>query len=163
MMEKGKKIKLYEVANFIEELSWLLEKKKNISLKEVSLYIRDLNTYKDPYIALSRGNNSHSQFLVGILPSLFLDEELFKNRGEILDFAETVLNLPVSRAGKRSRTEYIGWIVCEVAKMSDDKITDLVYALEYIVGDDLKMKEMRKAKKEPNFSWTDTIIKLSKQ
>ena len=61
-MEKGKKIKLYEVANFIEELSWLLEKKKNISLKEVSLYIRDLNTYKDPYIALSRGNNSHSHF-----------------------------------------------------------------------------------------------------
>ena len=47
--------------------------------------------------------------------------------------------------------------------MSDDKITDLVYALEYIVGDDLKMKEMRKAKKEPNFSWNDTIIKLSKQ
>ena len=91
-----------------------------------------------------------------------MDEELFKSRDEIIDFAETVLNLPISRASKRSRTEYIGWVVCEVAKMNDNRLTDLVSALENIVGDDYKIKEMKRAKKEPNFSWNDTIKKLSK-
>ena len=156
-------MKINDVANFIEELSWLLDKKKNISLKEVSSYLRDLNDYNSSFPKLRKNENSHSRFLVGVLPSLFLDEELFKSRDEILDFAETVLNLSISKASKRSRTEYIGWIVCEVAKMNDTKLENLVEALENIVGDDFKMKEMKKAKKEPNFSWNDTIIKLGKQ
>lgn len=163
MMEKNKKMKINDVANFIEELSWLLDKKKNVSLKEVSSYLRELNDYNSSFSKLRKNENNSSHFLVGILPSLFLDEELFKNRDEILDFAETVLNLTISRSGKRSRIEYIGWIVCEVAKMNDSKLENLVDALENIVGDDFKMKEMKKAKKEPNFSWNDTIIKLGKQ
>ena len=162
-MEKNKKIKIYEAANFLEELSWLLEKKRNVSLKEISLYIRDISdTYDSPINISTKDNNKHSRYLVGVLPSLFLDEELFKSRDEIIDFAETVLNLPISRASKRSRTEYIGWVVCEVAKLNDNRLTDLVSALENIVGDDYKIKEMKRAKKEPNFSWNDTIKKLSK-
>lgn len=162
-MDKNKRNKINDVANFIEELSWLLDKKKNLSLKEVSSYIRDLNDNSNSFPKLRKDENRHSRFLVGILPSLFLDEELFKSRDEILDFAEMVLELPISRAGKRSRTEYIGWIVCEVAKMNDIKLENLVGDLGNIIGDDFKMKEMKRAKKEPNFSWNDTIIKLGKQ
>lgn len=163
-MEKNKKIKINEVANFLEELSWLLEKKRNMSLKEISLYIRDIENINDYPLKFSsrKDNNKHSRFLVGVLPALFLDEELFKSRDEILDFAETVLNLPISRSGKRSRIEYIGWIVCEVAKMNDSRLFELVSELENIVGDDYKIKEMKKAKKEPNFSWNDTIKKLNR-
>lgn len=163
-IEKNKKIKMIEAANFLEELSWLLENKRNISLKDISAYIRDIDNVSDYSLKLSsrKDNNKYSHFLVGVLPSLFLDEELFKSRDEILDFAETVLNLPISRSGKRSRMEYIGWIVCEVAKMNDSQLFELVSELENIVGDDYKIKEMKKAKKEPNFSWNDTIKKLNR-
>ena len=34
--------------------------------------------------------------------------------------------------------------------------------LENIVSDDRKLKEIKKAKKEPNFSWNDTIKKLNR-
>lgn len=163
-MEKNKKLKINEVANFLEELSWLLEKKRTLPLKEISSYLRDIENINEYPLKLSSKNddNKHSRFLVGVLPSLFLDEELFKNRDEILDFAETVLYLPISRSGKRSRTEYIGWIVCEVAKMNDSRLFELVSELENIISDDYKIKEVKKAKKEPNFSWNDTIKKLNR-
>lgn len=163
-MEKNKKLKINEVANFLEELSWLLEKKRTLPLKEISSYLRDIENINEYPLKLSSKNddNKHSRFLVGVLPSLFLDEELFKSRDEILDFAETVLYLPISRSGKRSRTEYIGWIVCEVAKMNDSRLFELVSELENIISDDYKIKEVKKAKKEPNFSWNDTIKKLNR-
>ena len=163
-MEKNKKLKINEVANFLEELSWLLEKKLTLPLKEISSYLRDIENINEYPLKLSSKNddNKHSRFLVGVLPSLFLDEELFKSRDEILDFAETVLYLPISRSGKRSRTEYIGWIVCEVAKMNDSRLFELVSELENIISDDYKIKEVKKAKKEPNFSWNDTIKKLNR-
>ena len=156
-MKKNSKIRINEVANFLEELSWLLE-------KELSSYIRSLDNINDYSLNLSsrKENNKHSRFLVGVLPSLFLDTELFKNRDEILDFAEVVLKLPISRLGKRSRMEYIGGIVCEVAKMNDNQLFELVSELENIVSDDRKLKEIKKAKKEPNFSWNDTIKKLNR-
>jgi hypothetical protein len=163
-MEKNKKLKINEVANFLEELSWLLEKKRTLPLKEISSYLRDIENINEYPLKLSSKNddNKHSRFLVGVLPSLFLDEELFKSRDEILDFAETVLYLPISRSSKRSRTEYIGWIVCEVAKMNDSRLFELVSELENIISDDYKIKEVKKAKKEPNFSWNDTIKKLNR-
>ncbi|KAA6321640.1 hypothetical protein EZS27_028733 [termite gut metagenome] len=73
---------------------------------------------------------------------LFLDEELFKSREEILDFAETVLRLSISRASKRSRMEYIGWIVCEVTKLNDNQITELelVRKLQSIVAGQTHLK-----------------------
>lgn len=165
--KKSKKSKLNQAINFIEELSWLIERKKDkdISLKEISSLLKELienqpiqttNLFVD-----SREKKSNKYYLVGVLPELFQDEELFKSRVELLDFAETVLKLPISRAGKRSRIEYIGWIICEITKLNDNQLNFLVSALEKIVGSDLKIKQMKEAKKKPNFSWNETILKLS--
>lgn len=131
-------------------------KKRTLPLKEISSYLRDIENINEYPLKLSSKNddNKHSRFLVGVLPSLFLDEELFKSRDEILDFAETVLYLPISRSSKRSRTEYIGWIVCEVAKMNDSRLFELVSELENIISDDYKIKEVKKAKKSLIFHGT---------
>ena len=80
----------------------------------------------------------------------------------MLDFAESVLELKVSRASKRSRNEYIGWIVCELSNLSDSQMISFVDSLEKIVGNELKIKQIKEAKKQPNFSWNDTITKLGK-
>jgi hypothetical protein len=167
-MEKSKKNKLNQAINFIEELSWLIERKKDkeISLKEISNLLRELietqTNHSSRLFVNSKENKSNSHYLVGVLPELFQDEELFKSTEELLDFAETVLQLSVSRASKRSRTEYIGWIICEITKLNDNQLYFLVNALEKIVGSDIKIKQMKEAKKKPNFSWNETILMLSK-
>ena len=60
-MKKNSKIKINEVANFLEELSWLLEKKRTASLKELSSYIRSLDNINDYSLNLSsrKENNKH--------------------------------------------------------------------------------------------------------
>lgn len=164
-MENSRKNKIKEAANFVEELSWVLEKKKkDLSLKDISNILRDISYIEENHNRLLTKSSSSpsSQYLVGVLPSLFLDEELFKNNSDLIDFAESVLDLSISKASKRSRTEYIGFIVCEIAKISSSKLSELEISLENIIGDSYKISQVKKAKKEPNFSWNDTINKLGK-
>jgi hypothetical protein len=164
-MEKSKKNKINQAVNFVEELSWLLEDKKNISLKETVLLIKDLlkdDSSEQVNMFDIKSNRLNKNVLVGILPQLFQDNDLFKSPKDILDFAEDVLKIKINRKSKRSRKEYIGWIVCEVPKLNDSQLKRLGKSLENIVGNDSKIKKIKEAKKQPNFSWNDTIIKLSK-
>ncbi len=163
-MNNKDKNNLFQIANFIEELSWLMESNKNLSLKEISRTIRELsdsNSKKSNITSKYSLKNANNQFLVGVLPTLLQDKELFKGNSEMLDFAESVLNLSPSKAAKRSRIEYIGWIVCEVASLSNSKLEKLVQTLSGIVGDEIKIKKMKEAKKQPNFSWNEAIQKLN--
>ena len=162
---KNNKNQIIQAANLIEELSWLLESNKNVSLKNIAQIIREQSnsstTLSNKAVSKYTHSNPNKQFLVGALPSLLQDNSLFKSNSEMLDFAEDVLRLSPSRAAKRSRTEYIGWIVCEVSNFNDSDLESLVENLSAIVGDEIKIKKMKAAKKEPNFSWNTTIQKLS--
>lgn len=168
-MDINKK-KIAQATNYIEELSWIIDKNKNVSLKEIVEVLRDyydimsLNEklYNNLNISNIRNHTTNKNFLVGVLPSLFLDDELFKSNDDLLDFAEEVLNLQISRKAKRSRIEYIGWIVCETTKLNDNELFSLVSALESFVNDDKTIKKIKEAKKSPNFSWNETIKKLGK-
>ena len=44
--------------------------------------------------------------------------------------------------------------------MNDSNLESLVKSLSTIVGDEIKIKRMKAAKKEPNFSWNTTIQSL---
>ena len=159
------KNKIIQAANLIEELSWLLESNKSLSLKDVAEVIREQSqltnsNLKNKVASKYASSNPNKQFLVGALPALLQDNSLFKSNSEMLDFAEDVLKLLPSRAAKRSRTEYIGWIICEVSNLNDKDLESLVNSLSAIVGDELKLKKMKAAKKEPNFSWNNTIQSL---
>lgn len=160
-MEKNKLHKLKQTINFIEELSWLLEGRRDLSLKESSKLLNELIYEKDDRtvnkLNLSDKSKSNRYALVGCLPDLFQDVDLFKTTSELLEFAETVLNIRISRAAKRSRNEYIGYIVCEVTKLQDGQLGPLVSSLENIVGDEIKLKQVKAAKKELNFTWNETI------
>ena len=93
---------------------------------------------------------------------MFLDESLFPKKNDVLDFADTVLNLKLSKEAKRSKNEYIGMIVCSIAKSKDDSIRkELVDALELLINNESKIMKVREARKKPNFSWNNTISMLS--
>lgn len=150
MKKNRDKTRINATADFLEEFSWFIKKWDTMSLKDTVKLLR----------SAAFDTKSKAESLVGILPSLFLDEELFKSREDMLDFAESVLNIEIKR-GNKSRNEYIGIIVCKVAKCDDENLSDMVAALEDIAADKEKIRQVKKAKAEPNFSWNDTIKRIS--
>ena len=101
--------------------------------------------------------------IVGILPQIFQDEELFPKKEDILDFANQVLGICLNIQSRRSRIEYIGTILCMVSTTSSENRSQLVEALDILLENDSTMREIKRRKKEePNFSWNEAILKLGK-
>lgn len=144
-------------ANVIEEISWVLDG-KSVNLKEMVKKLRQVGSVDAPI-----KKSSSVTHLVGILPQLFMDKELFEKNEDLLDFAEQILKLKAKRTGNRSRTESIGWIVCELAKSDDGIRQDLVNSLDSLLGNDEKKAQIKKDRKMPNFSWNEAIAKLNNE
>lgn len=162
-IDQNKKKKITQAINLVEELSWLLDSKKGVELKEIPSLLRGL---LEPNSAISvpskfSSPNPNKNYLIGILPNLFQDNELFKTNIDLADFAETILKIPVNRAEKRSRYELIGLIICEVTTLNESDLTNLVEALSKITGSNEKLKQIKEAKKKANFSWNEAIKTLS--
>lgn len=158
------KNKINQIANYLEELSWLIDSNKNITFKDISSLIRDLSYERNNLAHFSTKNIESEQsgktFLVGILPKVLQDTELFKSNSDMLDFAEQVLQLKPSRAAKRSRIEYIGWIVCEVSNTESKRLDDLYTQLRIILNDKNVVSNIKQAKKSADFSWNEIIRNL---
>lgn len=104
--------------------------------------------------------NKH--FLIGALPRLLLDRNLFPSNDDIVDFATSALRLDM-RVEKRARFEIIGKIVCETDGLDERQLTDLVRALERLVSDEATIADMVERKRTGSFSWNETLQELLKQ
>lgn len=144
-------------ANILEEISWVLDG-KSVNLKDMVKKLRQVGPADT-----TLKNSSSVTHLVGILPQLFMDKELFEKNEDLLDFAEQILKLKAKRAGNRSRTESIGWIVCELANSDDCIRQDLVNALDSLLGNDEKKAQIKRDRKMPNFSWNEAISRLNNE
>ena len=152
---KRKQTDINEFINVLEEISWIIDR-KSINMAEM---IKKLRTCVNGQ-AVSDQTASVTH-LVGILPSLFMDKELFVKNDDLLDFAEQILKLKAKRGGNRSRTESIGWIVCELSKSDECIRQDLIDALDELVGNDEKKSMLKRKRQMPNFSWNEAITKLN--
>jgi hypothetical protein len=162
-IDQTKRKKITQAINLVEELSWLLDSKKSIDLKEIPSLLRNLLDNNSNVSGTDKFSspNPNKNYLIGVLPNLFQDNDLFKTNIDLADFAETILKIPVNRAEKRSRYELIGLIVCEVTNLNESDLTNLVDALSKITGSNEKLKQIKEAKKKANFSWNDAIKTLS--
>jgi len=161
-LDNSNKKKVQQAINFIEELSWLVNSKNVPDLKEIPNLIRSVISDNTSNIARKYSSkNQNKNSLVGVLPNLFLDLELFKSNGDIADFSLSVLKIEIPRFEKRSRFEIIGLIVCEVFSLEDKELEVLVNAIEELTGDNDKLKKVKAEKQKANFSWNQTIQKLN--
>ena len=156
--------KLKYAIDFVEELSWLLESKNKIKLNEIPDILRnninnsnDIKNTTKKYISV----NPNIHYLIGVLPSLFQDTDIFQKNEDITNFAKEVLKVEVSRAGKRSRYELIGLIVCECTDLDDNTLETLVDALSKLTGNSEKRSQMAKEKSSVGFSWNEAVRKLA--
>lgn len=165
MMNKNNQTTIKKAINFIEELSWLLDSRKGMDLKSVVSILQDTmqeqNTMQN-FAKEYRSPNPNKHFLIGVLPKLFQDTRLFPVNESIATFAQEILKINISRYEKRSKYELIGLIVCETESLSDEKLSKLVDALSQITGSEEKLEKFREERKNVNFSWNETIQKLTR-
>ena len=155
-MSKAKENKLIK---FAEELSWLMDSYKEFSLYDI--LTRFIQQSKDNTEHL-HGLNSNTSYLVGVLPRMFQDKELFENNSDLVGFARDILHIELRNSEKKSRMEIIGTIVCNISNDNSEKLDTLVNALENIIDNEIKLDEVRKSRKQPNFSWNAIIASFGK-
>lgn len=147
-----------KMLNFMQELSWLTENYKDISVKDI---YNQLKVSADDEGKTGK-LQADTKYLVGVLPSILQDTELFPKKEDILEFAKQELGIELSLQSKRSKIEYIGTILCMVSNENSGKLERLVEALDTLLNNESKMTEFKKRRLEPNFSWNETIARLGK-
>ena len=153
-LTKNKEIKL---TKFAEELSWLMESYKDVSIRDIcNCYLQQRNELA----GASHGLQTNTAYLVGVLPSIFQDKDLFEINSDLVAFANDVLFIELKNSDKKSRMEIIGTIVCEIANNNSNQLDKLVEALDTLLGSEIKMEEFKKSKRQPNFSWNTIISKF---
>ena len=143
--------------NFFEELSWLLESNKDLNFKKASQFLREYRNWA-VHGAIVSGTSNNAYNLIGVLPSLLKDNDIFQNNAQLVQFAEEVLALSIPRWEKKSRNE----IICEVEDVNKERLDILTKWAANILKNKTEVREMQsKAKTSGNmFSWNETIQKL---
>lgn len=152
--------------DFIEELSWLFESRRRLNLSGISDVLRKRLLPASKVLDSSAAYvspNPNIHYLIGILPRLFQDENLFLKNEEIAEFAKEVLGIEISRVEKRSKYELIGLIVCQTNELNDEKLDEMVRSLSHIAGNNDKLNLMASEKESTGFSWNEAIRKLATQ
>lgn len=150
-----------QLINFFEELSWLLDSNKNLNFKNATKLLKQWRNLLAHDSSIGRETND-TYNLIGVLPSLLKDTDIFQNNSQLMQFAEEVLELSIPRWEKRSRNELIGLIICEVEVVNKERLDILTRWATNILDNKSKVKDMQTtAKSNGNlFSWNETIQKL---
>lgn len=150
----------------IEDLLFALQRVRPEQLKDaisaLNWVVMDSKAHSGSTVAKSyQSSDPNKRFLIGALPRLLLDRDLFPSNEDIVDFAAAALRLEMTRTvEKRARHEIIGKIVCETDTLDEQQLTDLVKALEKLVGNKDRLSMMIEKKKSGMFSWNETLQEL---
>jgi hypothetical protein len=150
------------VRRFLEEFSWLLAANSQLDFRAI---LDVIDAVPDSHANRSLGNyaskNPNIHFLIGALPVIFSDETIFPTNEDLVGFSDGALNLPIPRWEKRSRYELIGLIVCETAKLDDNRLHRLVKALTKIIANDPNAQDLFKNRKGTRLNWNEVIQRLT--
>jgi len=154
-MDNTKKKELKKYSLLLEELSWVLSPNNISDLKKLSNLLRHP---EELVLSPKRIETTCQKRLVGVLPSLLQDLDLFPKNEDLAEFSKSILSIEISRYHKKSRYEIIGSIVCEVANSPQSAQKDVVDAItELEHNDNLKMSIKNSKKTSMSFSWNDAI------
>lgn len=110
---------------------------------------REINTYQSP--------DPNKHFLIGVLPRLLMDRDLFPSNEDVAQFAREALRFSISRSEKVAREDLIGKIVCRADQLDDDGLKDIVQALGGIVNNRDSIARILAQKRSGSFSWNQAI------
>ena len=148
-----------DMINFIEDLCWLLDSKKDMNYADIPRMLR----------RMSKGNEKtaielQKEDLVGILPQVLTDTDLFRSNKSLAQFSNEILNIQILNWEKRSRNEMIRVIICRVQDNEEIRKGISSYLLSNILKNKNEFAEIQKKseKEHNNFSWNDAIHDIVK-
>lgn len=158
----------------LENLLWTLRELNPNVLKDALNVINNTIKYdSEHYYSIDNSNvanneiisrkNPNKGVLIGVLPRLLQNKELFPQNEDIYDFARAALNLNISRYEKRSRYELIGMLICTINEFDEEKLSYLVTALDKVIDDGEELNKIVIDKKNNSFSWNEAIQKWYKK
>lgn len=150
------------LARFVEELSWLLSSYEELDFKALGNMSADLVSFsRSSSELLSRSQRPPTvRLLVGILPNFLTDEDLFPSNEDIVEFAQTALDITITRWQKRSRYELIGNIVVHINEASRAKIERLMAVLELALDEKSITRQKMTSDRRSGRSWNEVIQSL---
>lgn len=155
--------KMQKASMALDDLVWTLQRLNIAQLKDAAELVRtslERDNSQSNVARTYKSGNPNKHFLIGVLPRLFQDRQLFPQNEDIADFANAALRLEMSRTDKRSRYELIGKVICETDLLDDTELGLLVQALEKLVEDKDKLAQMAEKKRTGSFSWNETLQEL---
>lgn len=143
---------------FVEELSWLLSSFDDLDYRALSNFATEMGPVKTPTPSSARGRRNETIILLGRLPALFLDEDLFPSNEDIAEFANQALRIDIPRWHKKSKYELIGHVVCNANFLDSVHLNKLVSAVSNL--QDSKSGQTRdivQNQRKLGLSWNEVI------
>lgn len=148
---------------FVQEFTWLLSTYDDLDFKALSDLIERVDDRRVPSFVPEPGQASPAASLVGSLPDLFTDEALFPSNEDIADFANHALGVVIPRWSKKSKYEIIGHVVCHTSVAGEQRLAQVVEAMERITANRERAREMISKNKERGMTWNELIQQLNEQ
>lgn len=118
-----------------------LSKKELLEILERLKGILEGNVEKQSSLPFSNSNSESTtndlETLIGTIPFLLLNQQIFEKNQDIADFANR-LNIQIPSPEKKKREDIIGRIVSSIASFDDKKIAELNYAIKALKKIDIK-------------------------
>lgn len=141
---------------FIEELSWVLNSFEDLDFKALA----SLASESVPSTSSTAGAKNRRTDLItllGRLPALFMDEDLFAGNEDIVEFAQHALGIEIPRWHKKSKHELIGHVVCNANLLNDRRLKQLGSAIEKLQDARSKTRNLVQSQRKSGLSWNEVI------
>jgi hypothetical protein len=146
------------LARFVEELSWLLSSYDELDYKALGDLSSNFAEFSRHSTVASRSQRSKTaQMLVGVLPSFFLDTEIFPTNEDIIEFSQIALGISIPRWQKKSKNELIGHIVCHTDQASPERLSRVMAALDEALSERGSARNKLASERQSGRSWNEVI------
>lgn len=156
----SRKLDERKAVRFLEEFSWLLDRYADVDLRRLARLLERPRLDQISELKDFVPRNPNQLLLVGVLPGMFTDENLFPSNEDIAEFAEKVLDLRLLRWTKKSKFELIGLIVCNLTSADDEKLSRVANALRLIASGDTRARHVITRGRLNRKGWNEIIQEL---
>jgi hypothetical protein len=144
---------------FLEEFVWFLRAQRQPIASDLDAIVRNAKSSQGMRLLSKRVGPEVD--LIGVLPYLLVDTEIFANNEDIVSFCLEVFGVGVPRWQKKSRMELIGFVVTTVATSDKRPGKAVIHALELLTDDSSARAAVSKMRDLGGLSWTKLIDGLT--
>lgn len=152
----GKRNDPKALARFLEELSWLLSSYEDLDFKALPAILQPKSGANRRETSAAK-RDRESVELLGTLPALFMDDELFPSNEDIAEFSKHALGVAIPRWQKKSKYELIGHIVCNANLLNNSSLQKLFAGVQRLRDERSVERASLKRQRDLGLSWNEVI------